>query len=151
MFFTIHSLTLSTHKMVHHNLSNTELLKKQAQYDRMVKAKLGNPFRWTNSFEINSRNIPSLMDLNINFPYKLYVYAIPQKETNFQKLQQLSTSDPRNIIYYQTSSPAPPKFNAHIPLQPKTDTGCISNFNVYDASIDQDILELHAPEFDPDL
>ena len=73
----------------------------------------------------------------------------------FLKKKQIFRSynnyDPRNIIYYQTSPPAPPKFNAHIPLQPKTDTGCISNFNVYDASIDQDILELHAPEFDPDL
>ena len=91
------------------------------------------------------------MDLKINFPYKLNVYAISQKEKNFQKLQQLSTGDPRNIIYYQTPPPAPPTFNTHIPLQPKTDTGCISNINVYDASIDQDILELHAPAFDPDL
>jgi hypothetical protein len=45
MFSIIHSLTLSTLKMAHHKISNTEVLKKQAQYDRMVKAKIGNPFR----------------------------------------------------------------------------------------------------------
>jgi hypothetical protein len=124
--------------MAHQTDLRIRLLKKKAQIKRENNCTLNNPFNWVNSFEINSRCIPSLMDILISKPYKLKKYIIPQKSINFQKLTELSVDDPRNTLYYKKSSPA-------------TTTNTFSHVNADDDLLGYDVLEIHAPEFDPDL
>jgi hypothetical protein len=85
--------------MVHQTDLRIQLLKKKAQIKLEKNCTLNNPFNWVNSFEINSRCIPSLMDILISKPYKLTKYIIPPKSINFQKLTELSVNDPRNTLY----------------------------------------------------
>jgi hypothetical protein len=137
--------------MAHQTDLRIRLLKKKAQIKRENNCTLNNPFNWVNSFEINSRCIPSLMDILISKPYKLKKYIIPQKSINFQKLTELSVDDPRNTLYYKKSSPATTTFNINIPLQYNTTTTTFSHVNADDDLLGCDVLEIHAPEFDPDL
>jgi hypothetical protein len=137
--------------MVHHTSIDIQNLKMQAQMKRAQNATLANPFNWINSFEINSKNIPSLMDLKLQPPFKLIRYSVPPKTINFQKQQQLSILDPRNKIYYQKQNTSSIKFNTIIPLESTTNS--TTDFIRQDNSntMEYDILELHAPDFDPYL
>jgi len=128
--------------MIQHN-NEIQQLKKQAELKRAEDAKLANPFTWINSYEINSKNIPSLMDLKLEQPFKLIQYSTPEKKTDLQKYHQLSRFDPRNKIYYMKRAASTScSRNVTIPLEAATYTNTWYNRKANSDVTDHDILEL---------
>ena len=127
------------------------VLKQQAQRQREENCKLQNPFTWVNSFDINSKGIPSLMDIKTNAPYVLNKYSIPPRNIDYSRVCNLSIHDPRHKLYYQQPTRSTTKGTITIPLN-STLPMASTPFKVdHFETVDQDILEIYAPAFDSDL
>ena len=144
------------------------VLKQQAQRQREENCKLQNPFTWVNSFDINSKGIPSLMNIKTTAPYELksipslmdiktkapYVlnkYSIPPRNIDYSRVCNLSIHDPRNKLYYQQPTRSTTKGTITIPLNSTLQIASTPSKVDHFETVDQDILEIYAPEFDSDL
>ena len=138
-------------------LNNTKEVSFEDSHDQMITQKIQKRKNIDKDNEIDNQEINNFnkrSKIETKAPYALKKYFVPPRIIDCTKVCGLSTYDPRNKLYYAPPSQSSTKCTIEIPLNSTSQIEPTQSFHSKNTNLeseDQEILEIHAPEFDSDL